>query len=123
MHTNWRLAVIGVALGLGTAAVAYVEQYLWILFVLALAALGIIFAVGTHARSTRCEFARMEWNATSRAARRARLRQRSERVGRADQQVNRVVGRLELEVVVLEILVVDAEVAHLAVQGQLGLTS
>ena len=37
VHTNWRVAVIGVALGLGTAAVGYVEQYLWILFVLALA--------------------------------------------------------------------------------------
>jgi hypothetical protein len=29
------VAVIGAALGLGTAAVAYVEQYLWILFALA----------------------------------------------------------------------------------------
>lgn len=45
VHTNWRVAVIGIALGLGTAAVGYVEQYLWILFVLALAALGVIIAV------------------------------------------------------------------------------
>jgi hypothetical protein len=45
VHTNWRVAVIGAALGLGTAAVGYVEQYLWILFVLALAALGLIIAV------------------------------------------------------------------------------
>lgn len=45
VHTNWRVAVIGLTLGLGTAAVAYVEQYLWVLFILALAALGAIFAV------------------------------------------------------------------------------
>ena len=45
VHTNWRLVVIGTALGLGTAAVAYIEQYLWILFALALLALGIIIAV------------------------------------------------------------------------------
>ena len=45
VHTNWRVAVIGAALGLGTAAVAYVEQYLWILFVLALAALALIIAI------------------------------------------------------------------------------
>ena len=45
VHTNWRVAVIGAALGLGTAAVGYVEQYLWILFVLALAALGLIIAI------------------------------------------------------------------------------
>ena len=45
VHTNWRVAVIGATLGLGTAAVGYVEQYLWILFVLALAALGLIIAI------------------------------------------------------------------------------
>ncbi len=43
VYANWRLMVIGVALGLGTAAVAYVEQYLWILFLLALLALAAIF--------------------------------------------------------------------------------
>ena len=37
--------MIGAALGLGTAAVAYIEQYLWILFALALLALGLIIAV------------------------------------------------------------------------------
>jgi hypothetical protein len=45
VHSNWRLVVIGAALGLGTAAVAYVEQYLWILFALALLALGLIVLV------------------------------------------------------------------------------
>jgi hypothetical protein len=45
VHTNWRLVLIGTALGLGTAAVAYIEQYLWILFALSLLALGIIIAV------------------------------------------------------------------------------
>ncbi|MER2510263.1 hypothetical protein [Amaricoccus sp.] len=43
VYANWRLMIIGVALGLGTAAVAYVEQYLWILFLLALLALAGIF--------------------------------------------------------------------------------
>ncbi len=43
VYANWRLMVIGVALGLGTAAVAYVEQYLWILLILALLALAGIF--------------------------------------------------------------------------------
>lgn len=43
VHANWRLMVIGVALGLGTAVVAYVEQYLWILLILALLALAGIF--------------------------------------------------------------------------------
>ena len=32
VHTNWRLVVIGAALGLGTVAVAHIEQYLWIVF-------------------------------------------------------------------------------------------
>jgi len=45
VHTNWRLMVIGAALGLGTATVAYVEQYLWILFALALLALAAIYLV------------------------------------------------------------------------------
>ncbi len=45
VHTNWRLVVIGAALGLGTAAVAYVEQYLWILLALALLALAAIYLI------------------------------------------------------------------------------
>jgi hypothetical protein len=45
VHTNWRLVVIGAALGLGTVAVAYVEQYLWILFALALLALAVIYFI------------------------------------------------------------------------------
>ena len=50
VHTNWRVAVIGAALGLGTAAVAYVEQYLWVLFALALLALGHHHRRRPHAR-------------------------------------------------------------------------
>jgi len=50
VHTNWRVAVIGVALGLGAAVVGYVEQYLWILFILALVALGVIVAVARMRR-------------------------------------------------------------------------
>jgi hypothetical protein len=44
-HTNWRLVVIGVALGLGTIVVAYVESYLWVLFALSLLALGALVLV------------------------------------------------------------------------------
>lgn len=44
VHVNWRLMVLGLALGLATGTVAYVEQYLWVLLglaVLAIAALVI----------------------------------------------------------------------------------
>ena len=44
-HTNWRLVVIGAALGIGTVVVAYVERYLWVLFALSLLALGAIVLV------------------------------------------------------------------------------
>lgn len=44
VHTNWRIAAVGLGLGLGTAAVGYLERYLWILFLLALATLAVIFA-------------------------------------------------------------------------------
>ena len=54
VYANWRLSVIGIALGLGTAAVAYVEQYLWILFFLALLSLAGIFFV-TRWRYRRAE--------------------------------------------------------------------
>ena len=45
VHSNWRVALIGIALGLATAAVAYVERYLWVLLLLALATLAIIVLV------------------------------------------------------------------------------
>jgi hypothetical protein len=45
VHANWRLMVIGAALGLATAVVAYLEQYLWVLFTVALLALAAIFVV------------------------------------------------------------------------------
>lgn len=51
VHVNWRLAVIGIALGLGTAVVAYVEQYLWILFGLALLVIAILYVVSRVRRS------------------------------------------------------------------------
>jgi hypothetical protein len=43
---GWRLVVIGAAIGLATAAVAYLEQYLWVLLGLALLALAAVFFVG-----------------------------------------------------------------------------
>jgi hypothetical protein len=50
VHASWRLIVIGLALGLATAAVAYLEQYLWVLFGLAVLALVAILVVA-RARS------------------------------------------------------------------------
>ena len=50
VHVNWRIALIGVVLGLGVAAAAYVEQYLWILFALALLALVVIYFVSRFRR-------------------------------------------------------------------------
>jgi hypothetical protein len=42
VHGSWRLLAIGAAIGLGTVAVAFVEQYIWVLFGLALAALVVL---------------------------------------------------------------------------------
>jgi peptidoglycan/LPS O-acetylase OafA/YrhL len=53
VHVNWRLMVLGLALGLATGTVAYVEQYLWVLLglaILAIAAL-VIGAKLTRGRS------------------------------------------------------------------------
>jgi uncharacterized membrane protein YfcA len=44
--------VIGAALGLATVVVAYLEQYLWVLFALVVLALAVILLV---ARSRRAE--------------------------------------------------------------------
>ena len=46
VQTGWRIAVIGVAIGLDTLAVAWTEQSLWILVALAAVALGVVFLVG-----------------------------------------------------------------------------
>jgi hypothetical protein len=46
VHGGWRLAVIGVAIGLATIAVAWSEQYLWVLLALAVLALAALFPVG-----------------------------------------------------------------------------
>ena len=39
VHGTWRLVVIGVALAAATAAVAFVEEYLWVLFAVAILAI------------------------------------------------------------------------------------
>lgn len=39
VHGNWRLIVVGVALGLATASIAFVEEYLWVLLGVALLAI------------------------------------------------------------------------------------
>ena len=50
VRANWRLMVIGATIAFATAAVAYLEQYLWVLFGLAIVALAVIVLV-TRARS------------------------------------------------------------------------
>ncbi|HMQ91632.1 MAG TPA: hypothetical protein PKA33_04800 [Amaricoccus sp.] len=47
VHVSWRLMVLGLALGLATGAVAYVEQYLWVLLGLALLAV-VALLLGTR---------------------------------------------------------------------------
>jgi hypothetical protein len=46
VHADWRLAVVGAALALTTAAVAYLEQYLWVMFALAVVALVAAIWIG-----------------------------------------------------------------------------
>lgn len=53
VHTNWRLMVVGAALGFGTAGVAFIEQYLWVLFGIVVLAL-LVFIFGSRiARSVK----------------------------------------------------------------------
>jgi hypothetical protein len=47
VFVNWRLTVVGVALGLATVAAAYMEEYLWVMLGLALLAV-VVLAVGTR---------------------------------------------------------------------------
>jgi hypothetical protein len=42
VHGNWRLVVIGIALAVAAAAVAFVEEYLWVLFTVAILAIGAL---------------------------------------------------------------------------------
>lgn len=46
VHGSWRLAVIGTAIGLATVAVAWFEQYLWVLIGVAAVALAALFLIG-----------------------------------------------------------------------------
>ncbi len=46
VHSNWRLMVVGGALGLGTAGVAFIEAYLWVLFGIAALSL-LVFVIGS----------------------------------------------------------------------------
>jgi hypothetical protein len=51
VHTNWRLVVIGLTLGLGTAMTTWLDRYVWLLFLLALAALAVIALVARFRRN------------------------------------------------------------------------
>jgi hypothetical protein len=46
VYGTWRLAVIGAAIGLATAAVAFSEQYMWVLIGLGIVALAALYLVG-----------------------------------------------------------------------------
>jgi hypothetical protein len=46
VYGTWRLAVIGAAIGLATAAVAFSEQYMWLLIGLGIVALAALYLVG-----------------------------------------------------------------------------
>lgn len=53
VHGNWRYMVVGGALGLGTLGVALTEEYLWVLFGIAVLALFLFVVVARIAKSTR----------------------------------------------------------------------
>jgi hypothetical protein len=53
VHSNWRLMVVGGALGFGTVGVAFIEEYLWVLFGIAVLALLILVVGSRIARSTK----------------------------------------------------------------------
>ena len=47
VHGNWRLMVIGVAIGLAAAGAAFMEEYLWVMFGLAVLVI-VIFALSSR---------------------------------------------------------------------------
>ena len=92
VHTNWRLVVIGAALGLGTAAVAYVERYLWVLFALAVLALAVDLSGRPLARPPTAAAPRCSAGGPI-----AGPAAGSEVVGRAEQRVEGLVAGLVLQ--------------------------
>ena len=52
LYVNWRLVVVGVALGFATLAAAYVEQYLWVLLGVAVLAV-VVLLVGARVTASR----------------------------------------------------------------------
>jgi hypothetical protein len=46
VHSDWRLVVIGAALGFATAIVAVLSRYLWVLLLVAVLALVVTFLIG-----------------------------------------------------------------------------
>lgn len=47
VHSNWRLMVVGVAIGLAAAGAAFMEEYLWIMFGLAVLVI-VIFVLSAR---------------------------------------------------------------------------
>ncbi len=43
VHGNWRFMVVGLALAAATAGVAFVQEYIWMLFIIAAVAIVVIF--------------------------------------------------------------------------------
>jgi hypothetical protein len=50
IHGNWRMIVLGLALGLLTVGMAVVEQYLWVLFGVAILAIAVLLVGGRLTR-------------------------------------------------------------------------
>ena len=43
VYSNWRMAVIGVALAVATAGIAFIEQFIWFLFIVTLVAILLLY--------------------------------------------------------------------------------
>ncbi len=51
VHSNWRLMLVGLAIGLAAAGAAFMEEYLWVMFGLAVLVI-VIFALASRRSST-----------------------------------------------------------------------
>ncbi|MBL9060736.1 MAG: hypothetical protein JNK88_12015 [Mangrovicoccus sp.] len=49
---NWRMGILGLALGVATAVVALIEQYLWVLLAVALVAVAVMLLVARMRRAS-----------------------------------------------------------------------
>jgi len=53
VHVNWRFLILGTAIGAAAAGIAFVEEYLWVLFAIAvLAMVGLVAGIRVSRRQT-----------------------------------------------------------------------